>query len=483
MSGFRIEGNTSGNVAEVTSNNEVKTAQTTTAANAGYSAIAVRHDAGAVTSTATVRPIYGTLNKSLTTAQLISLFNDYFNVSSGVNPLNYQARTSTMTVTTAAGTLTLNAGSITTASTSACVQTYRSIPILGDSTVVMEIRAYRTTAPQANEQMEFGLFTCSTVGATAVQDGVFFRYNPAGELRGVVSYNGTETQTGAMTPPAVNQVHEFKIEMSDDDVYFWIDDVIYGDIELSTDAPTQPVTFMAVSAPFTARYFIASSGPAIGTQLKITDINIYAYDVASNKPWQQKLAGMGRHAYQAQNGSATYGTIQQYGNSVNPAVAVPTNTAASVGSGLGGVFNVSTTPAASTDVIISSYQNPLGSVNQMPRTLYINGVTIDTMVVVASSNQSLGLAWSLAFGHNAVSLATSSNAATGVTGANRIALGHQLISSTAATGTVANTVSRQFATPIPVMPGQFIQTVWRNNLTASVFGQLQHAVTFDGYFE
>lgn len=483
MAGFRVEGNTSGNVAEVNSYNELKIQPTTTQANAGYTALAARIDSGSVVSTATVRNLFGTFNREQAVAQLVPIYHDNFNVSSGVNPFSYQLRTSTLTATTASGYLTLNAGSGINVSSSVCVQTYRYIPMLGDSMIRMEVLGYRTTAPQANEVLEFGMFNCSTVGATPPTDGVFFRYNAAGELRGVISFGGTETQSGAITPPSANVLHEFKIDMNDDHAVFWIDDVIYASLDLQVVAPTQAVIWQSMANPFTARYYIASSGPATATQWRMSDINIYSYDAGVNKPWNHIVAGMGNHAYQGQNGVATYGTIQQYGNSVQPAVVVPTNTAATAGSGLGGIYNVSTTPAASTDVIISSYQNPLGSVNQQPRTLYINGVTIDTQAVVPSSNQSVGLAWSLAFGHNAVSLATSTNSATGVTGANRIALGQQLLSSTVPTGFVANTISRTFSTPIPILPGQFVQTVWRNNLSASNFGQLQHAITFDGYFE
>jgi hypothetical protein len=357
------------------------------------------------------------------------------------------------------------------------------MPVLGDSLTRVEIRGYRTTVPQANELLELGLFACSTVGATAATDGVFFRYNAAAELRGVVVANGTETQSAAITPPSVNVLHEFKIDVNDSRAIFYIDDVVQANIDLQVSAPTQATPFQSIAVPLTVRYAIASSGPALATQFRLADINVYNYGLGVNKPWQHIQAGMGNHAYQAQNGAAAYGTITQYANSVQPAVATPLNTSAALGSGLGGIFNASTTPAASTDVIISSYQNPLGSVNQQPRTLYINGVTIETMNVIPSSNQSMGLSWSLAFGHNSVSLATSTNAATGVTGANRIGLGYQFINSTAARGAVAETVSRTFQTPIAVHPGQFVQTVWRNNLAASTFGQLQHNINFDGYFE
>jgi hypothetical protein len=483
MAGFRIEGNTSGNVGEVDSQGQQKVALSTSSVYAGFAALASRMDAGSVTGTTSVLELQGTFNRAQKVSQMIPLWSDDFNVTSGINGMNYQARTSTMTVTTAAGVFRLNAGGITTASTSACLQTYRHFPFRGDSTIRMEITGYQTVAPQANEQLEIGLITCSTVGATAATDGVFFRYNAAAELRGVVSYGGTETQTAAITPPSINVMHEYKIDINDEQAWFWIDDVLRAKINLQTDAPTQPGPTRALASPMTVRYFIASTAPSLGNQFVLGDVNIVAYDQGVNKPWTDTLAGMGQHAYQGQNGAAAYGTIAQYANSATPAAATPTNTAANLGSGLGGIFNSSTNMAASTDCIISSFQNPLGSVNQQPRTLYIQGVNIDTQTVITATNAAMVLGWSLAFGHNAVSLATSTNAGTGLTGANRIALGAQSITSTSPNGFIAQNINRQFRTPIPVMPGQFIQAVVRQNGPVATPGQLLYYVTFDGYFE
>lgn len=451
--------------------------------NTGYAAMAARMDEGTKTGYPLVREAVVSNAGTQQVGNLISMYADNFNVTSGVNPTNYSLRSSTLTATTASGYLTMNAGSGINTSSSIAVQTYRTFELFGARETVMEMVGYRTTAPQANEAMEFGLFTCSTVSALLPTDGVFFRYNAAAELRGVISFAGTETQTGVMTSPTSSARHVWRIEVDDGGVHWWVDGVLQAIADLQQVAPTQATVIQAMAVPFTARYYIASTGPAVATQLRISDVNIYSPDRAPTKEWNHTLAGMGKHAYQHQNGQGVYGTIAQYANSVNPAVGVPTNTAAAAGTGLGGIFNVSTTPAASTDVIISSYQNPVGGVNQQPRTLYIQGVSIDTASIVPSSSGVMNLAWSLAFGHTGVSLASAMSAALGSTSPNRIALGAQQCASTAVPGALSNTITRQFLTPIPVFPGQFIQTVWRNNAVASTFGQLQHLITFDGYFE
>ena len=275
----------------------------------GFAATASRLDEGTKLGYPLVRAVHATQNKSQQNAQIIPIYTDNFNVSSGVNSFNYMARTSTLTVTTGQGYFTLNAGTGTNVSSSALIQTYRYFPLLGNSQIRAEIYGYRTTAPQANEQLEFGLFNCSTVGATAATDGIFYRFNAAGELRGVMTFNGTETQTAAMTAPSSSGAHEWRIDVTDRQVEYWIDGVCQAIQSLITDAPTQAAPIQSMSVPFTARYFIASSGPVAATQFKIADVNIYAFDWMPNKPWADQQAAMGMHAYQAQNGAATYGKI------------------------------------------------------------------------------------------------------------------------------------------------------------------------------
>ena len=111
----------------------------------------------------------------------------------------------------------------------------------------------------------------------------------------------------------------------------------------------------------------------------------------------------------------------------------------------------------------------------------ITGVRISSAVQTVLAGGPELLQWSLAFGHTAVSLATTE---TVTSKAPRfIPLGFQTLAVTAAVGTVATDIVQQFLTPIVVQPGEFIQTVVRNIGVVGTSGTIAHLVTFDGYWE
>jgi hypothetical protein len=190
---------------------------------------------------------------------------------------------------------------------------------------------------------------------------------------------------------------------------------------------------------------------------------------------------MGHHAYQGQNGG-TMGSTANYANSTNPTAAVPTNTTAALGTGLGGQFWETATLALTTDGIICSFQNPAGSVTQTPRTLYITGVKVTSYIQTVIAGGPFVCQWALAFGHTAVSLATAEAATTKAP--RRIAIGTQLVTAAQAVSTlVTGDVQYKFDTPIPVAPGEFIAMVKKHVGTVGTGGVIAHVITFDGYFE
>lgn len=101
------------------------------------------------------------------------------------------------------------------------------------------------------------------------------------------------------------------------------------------------------------------------------------------------------------------GSLANYANNTNPTAAVPTNTTAALGTGLGGQFWETDTLAVNTDGIIQSYQVPAGTVNVQGKRLVIRGLYIDTFVQTALTGGGYNEIWTLAFGHTAVSLATA----------------------------------------------------------------------------
>jgi hypothetical protein len=104
--------------------------------------------------------------------------------------------------------------------------------------------------------------------------------------------------------------------------------------------------------------------------------------------------------------NALIGTITT-GNAANPTPAVPTTTTAALGSGLGGRFWETATLAVNTDAIIMSYQVPLGTVNAAGRRLVVRGINLASYIQTAITGGPYTAEWFLAFGHTAVSLATT----------------------------------------------------------------------------
>jgi hypothetical protein len=92
-------------------------------------------------------------------------------------------------------------------------------------------------------------------------------------------------------------------------------------------------------------------------------------------------------------------------------------------------------------------------------------------------------AYSLAYGGNVLSLATTDVAATSVKGPRRIALGFETFPATAAAGVVGGSVYMAFNSPICVQPGEYIQLVAKNLGTVTTGGVINFLVAFDGFME
>jgi hypothetical protein len=218
--------------------------------------------------------------------------------------------------------------------------------------------------------------------------------------------------------------------------------------------------------------------------MKISDMSVGLLNYQTAKPWSHQMAGMGLLAYQGQNGG-TMGSSASYANSADPTAAAALSNTAALVAGLGGQFRFNATATAVTDGIVTSFLNPVGSTAITPRTLYITGVKISCANLGAAvATTATVLAWSLAFGHSTVSLAT----AEGVTAkaARRIALGLMSWPVGAAIGAMPERgdLMMQFDTPVVVNPGEYLATVAKFILgTATASQVIWGHVTFDGYFE
>ena len=423
---------------------------------------------------------YITQSNRLAVSPVSPMWDDTFNATAQ-NTAKYRAPATTQTVTYTGGYVTLNGSSIVTANTNSAYQTYRTFALYSKSELRVNFSAMLTQVPQVNNVIEFGLFTATLPGATAPTDGCFFRYNAAAELRGVCTYNTTETQTAAITAPSVSVNHDFLIAIQTNTVKFWIDDVNVATITLLTDVPSRGQPMAQAAVPVTIRTYVGATPPSLATQFRVSDIFVNQIGGFPNRSWETAKPGYGHMLSQGQNGG-TMGSTALYTNSLAPGAGVaPTNTTAALGSGLGGQFAIQPTLAANTDGVIASFQNPVGSVTQTPRNLVISGVKIDGIVTTALTGGPVYYLWSLAYGHTAVSLATAEAATTKA--ARRIPLGIQTYVVTAPVGTLGQTVTLTLQNPIVVAPGEFVQLVAKNVGTVTSAGVITTVSSFDGYWE
>lgn len=478
MAGFRVEGNTSGNVAEVDTSNQLKVVTGTDPDNVGFIALAGEINDGSVTGAREVLKVGVSEANRLEVGVDSLVHNDSFNYTAQ-NTANYLEAVTTQTVTHTAGYVLLNGSNITTINTNSATQTRRSFPIYGGFGLEVKIAGLHTAAPQLNAVTEWGLFTATLPGAAIPTDGVYFRFNVNGEFRCIINYAGTEIATSAaLTAPSININHDYEISINEETVVFSVDGIVVYDIDTPAGF-AQP--YSQACLPITARHYIGGSAPASAMQFKIGAMDCNLGDMNTTKPWAHVMCTQGLSGYQGQNGG-TMGSTALYTNSLAPgAGAAMTNTTAALGTGLGGQFSTQPTLAANTDGIVCSYQNPAGTTAITGRTLVITGIRIDGIVTTALTGGPVYYLLSLAFGHTAVSLATAEAATTKA--ARRIPLGLQSYPVTAAVGALATTINLKFDAPVVLYPGEFVAVVAKNVGTVTSAGVITFLIGFDAYNE
>jgi hypothetical protein len=476
LAGIRIEGSVTGNVAEVTAENNLQVATPLNSAIAGFVVPAGEFNDGSVVGTRTMRAFDVSDDFRLRVGIDTLLFNEQF-PGAALNTTLWSQQATTMLIALSSGLLTLNSGSSVATTVNARVMSYQHFPIMGTTPLWVQTQVQFPFTPVTNNVCEWGIGLAT--GVAAPTDGVFWRYNAAGEFRGVVNFNGTETQTGtidAATLVGTNTMHNFVIGVTETDIEFWLDDVIVGTIALpvgqaaATSSPSLPLLFRCYNSGTTAT----------AQQMRVGQVNMSLGDLNIAKAWPNQKSGMGAHSSQGQSGQ-TLGTTANYANSANPTAAVPTNTTAALGSGLGGQFWETDTLAVTTDGIISSYQNPAGTATAPGRNLYISSVSITSAVQVAIATVAYFGQWGIAYGHTAVSLATAEGV--GTKAPRRIPLGMQSVIGGTAVGLMLPNVGGVFDPPLCIYPGEFIQTIRKKVGTAPATGVLAHAIKFDGYWE
>lgn len=485
MSGFRISGNTSGNVAEVDSDNNLHVTLPQDDSKAGHALLLSENDPGTLTGGVSLRRGPSTsVDKRLAVGLDTPLFDQTFqSTTQDTGAWRYQF--TTMTSTQGGGYLLMNSGDIGTTTTGCVIQSWRYFALLNDGGLRVSFVGAVTNVFPANQVLLMGLFLGTTPTADPVE-GVYLQYTSAG-LIGIVNYNGASASTAVLDSSLItaNNTVEFELRIYSSVVEFWLEGNYLGSL---TTPAGNPTTFMYAALPASVQ--LMNTGTVTGSeQFKLGRVSVTQRDISVNIPFEHQQAAMGSMGSQGQQGN-TMGSTALYTNSLAPgAGAVMTNTTAALGSGLGGQFSALPTLAANTDGVLCSYQVPAGTVNIKPRTLMIRGVKIQGAVttVLAGNATPVIYAFSLAYGHTAVSLATAEGASfsTATTKASRrIPLGYESYAAAAALGTLGSTngVYMPFEAPIAVNPGEFVAITAKNVGVVTTTGVITFLVTFNSYW-
>jgi len=469
----------------------VKVSLPNTPANVGAIRLQSENDAGTITGVPYLRPPETSSDYRLRVGTDTLLFTDSFNATTQNTSLWSYAFVTLTASQPGAGTVNFGTVQGTASTHGAYMRTFQYFPIIGTAPLAVEVKSGIFTAPLvANEVCLFGLGLPAAAG-TAPADGIWFQITTAG-VTGVMVYNNTTTQTGTLIPYSdvtTGTIYNWAIVVGEHEIEFWRNDILLGELSLPVG---QGQPFLSTALPLFLQKFCSGSVSNTAT-MRVSDVTCTLMDVQSVRAWSHQMAIEGQSIYNGQNGG-TMGTTQATGtittgsSPIAPTGAAGSNTAANV-TGLGGWGSINAAAGAATDFIATSFQNPAGTINITGRNLVITGVAISTMNGGAAvATTSTTLLWSIAFGHTAVSLATTETAsfATGTTHApRRVQLGFQTApTATPIGGVYSPDLVREFQVPIVVRPGEFLATIMKIAVgTATASQTIVFNVMFTGYFE
>lgn len=476
-----IKGATSGNLAEVDSNNNLKVNLPTYLSGSGYVSAVSEVDDGSVTGEKLLRQLDSSQDYRLRTGYDKILWQDTFNHAT-LNQSKYLPLTSTQTITVAGGFLNMNAASSVATGTYSILRTYRSFTLFNTYPVYVDFKAKFSAVLQANSIIEFGLgYFASGSPTVAPTDGIMFRA-VGGQLNAVTINNSNETQSTNIFTPVANTVYHFLIVIGQDSCEFWIDDVLVTTINT-------PVSFGSPCQSNSLPLFIRNYNTGTVTsaiQLNIAQLGISNGDMDMTKDWGTTMVGMGQSSV-CQPDGATVGQTANYSNSAAPASTTLSNTTFASTSLLGGQFQFAAVAGAETDYIIFGYLNPIGTAGIPGKNLIITGVRIDTFnTVVAVATTATVFQWAIGVGATTVDLslgdATGASARKGV---RRLPLGVQTMPIGTAVGALATpTIDVTFTSPLIVETGTYCHIILKMPIgTATATEIFRGTVLVNGYFE
>ena len=481
MAGFRIEGNTSGNVVEVNSSNEMKVAMSN-------AKLAVDNGAGGTESLA--YPLVSP-DRRLNVGMDTLIFSDEFTGSvqnTGLWKYNNSGSTIAFNV---AGWMVLNSANAAGSGNRCSYETYRTFSYINRSSLLFECTAMLLDAavPATGLNYYLGLTPTNTTTPGEPQEGVYFHFSSNG-LDAKISTGGTTVANANLVNSSSLQMdvkYKLTVIFNYSKALFFVNDVLKAELTVPDGVP-QPG--LNTAPPISFSQFNSAAVAGTVARLKIGNVAVYSIDGETPKPWSHIMAGQGMVATQIQNnGTNTGGRLALWTNNTLPTATALTNTtnatgnakASGVTGSLGGFYRVLPTLTANNDGILCSYQNPQYTTGVVPSVLYITGIKIQGAVTTVLAGGPVIYSYMLGYGSTAVSLATTEGVNTKEP--RIIPLGFESYATTAPVATLGQGVYMQFVTPIPINPGEFLHVIARNVGTVTSSGEICITVAIDGYYE
>lgn len=487
-----VGGSSTAGKANVSTTYELQVVTPSVKTQAGHVLISCLNDAGTITGNKEVLSPKCSDDGRLSVGLDVPLFDDSFNATAQNTGIWKFFSLSSLIATQSGGYLNLNPTQVVTSGGVVSMQSYRHITLMGNSSTHIEFSLAFGTAntPLAGQVIELGLLVPPTT-AIAPSDGVFFRYTSAG-LNGIMVNNGG-SETSISTPRAcsnfqVDTNYHCKMVLNEDFVDFYVDGIEIGSFNVPAGFGA-PFLSGALPIAMIARN-TGTIGGTNGTYLKVSDLHIDSLDMNTGKSFPIIYGGMGRHGTQGQNGGTMGSTCNVTNNMAKgtPAILSNTTIAAPACIGLGGRATYLPTLTVYQDGILMSYLNPVGSVTQQPRTLYIGAIRLNSFVGTILAGGPLALSYYLAYGHTAVSAATA-EATSFTTGGGkaprRVYLGSEAFPATAAAGSMATGpgINITLAAPIVVNPGEYVAILVTNTGVVTTTGDIVSHIGIGSWWE
>ena len=480
---YRIEGSTSTNVSEVSSNNQANVNPPTTVNQAGYSAIAAMINDGSSGGVSLVRRVEASSRNRVRFGQESPVFFENF-IGAALNTTLWKSANTNDTIVCLNGFVTLNPTGLVAAGNYAMINTYRYFPVYEDLQTRLEYTFQITSQPLFNIfEMGFGIAATTAVPT----DGVFIRLNTLGQVYAVINNNGNEYPTlisGLTITPNTN--YEVIIHLDVNNAYFYINGILQAVLSAPTTggAGTTAVNELPIFFRNNQKVLMPIPPPtANGPALRITQVSVTLTDNAGNRAYRDGLCGFSANAIQGQTGQ-TLGTTANYANSAAPASATLSNTAAGYTT-LGGQWQFAAVASSETDEALIGFTVPAGTSIAPGKTLYITGIHIEAVNTGATSATTATIIqWGIATGSSAVSLATADSTVN--KSPRRLTLGLMSIPIGALAGTTftGSPMDIQFDSPLVANAGEFVHVIMKQFLgTATASEIYRGTITINGYFE